>query len=152
MIWTRFVGSTLLLAVAVTAQTPVSGTVPEVIKNNISPQVTQETNASLPLARVKTRSLADSIPCIIITNQAMEAAFEPYAIFKTKHGSNTKIVTSESIATTYPGDSSQIKIRNCIRDYHETKHTLWVILGGDIDIIKPMYPRCMLTDVMSDLY
>ena len=97
-------------------------------------------------------TISDSIPCLIITNADMLSAFESYAAFKTKSGTYTEVVTVESIATGYTGDSLQIKIRNCIRTYYDTKQTEWVILGGDIGIIPPMYPVAMLTPVLSDLY
>lgn len=81
-------------------------------------------------------SSSDSVPCLIITNDAMKSSFEPLAEYRTKQGTRTEIVTTEYILANYQeARDLQEKIRNCIIDYHSNNHLEWVILGGDENIV-----------------
>lgn len=81
------------------------------------------------------RSTADSIPCIIITNDSLATEFETLADRKTRRGTWTEIVTVESISTAYQGEDLQAKVRACIEYYYQNKHLEWVILGGDGSVV-----------------
>ncbi|MBU0984202.1 MAG: hypothetical protein KKA42_10055 [candidate division Zixibacteria bacterium] len=94
----------------------------------------------------------DSVACLIVTNQDMAPAFAPYADLKTRAGTPTEIVTTEYITAHYPGDSIQIQVRNCIREYHNQYHTEWVMLGGDVNIIPFMYCWSLLDTIPTDNY
>jgi len=72
---------------------------------------------------------------IIITSQYLVESFEPLRQWKNKKGLSAITITTEWIESNYSGDDLQEKIRNCIKDFHQTKSTSWVLLGGDTDII-----------------
>jgi hypothetical protein len=87
-----------------------------------------------------------------VTDAAMQNVFADYAAQKTRQGSRTEVKTVEEIATTYPGDSLQQKIRNYIRECYSTKHTVWVMLGGDVDVIPGIYMYSHLDVWLTDMY
>lgn len=89
---------------------------------------------------------------LIITNEEMKPAFLQYADWKALFGIRADIITVEEIETTYTGDSIQVKIRECLRDYHYNHQTDWAILGGDINIIPHMRVYSLMENVFTDTY
>ena len=74
-------------------------------------------------------------------------------------GKKTKIVTTESIQTSFGGSDLAEKIRNCIKYYTENKSTNYVLLAGDTEIIPTRKLRSVVQssniyteDIPSDLY
>ena len=72
---------------------------------------------------------------VIITSDLLMETFQPLQQWKIKKGLSAKIITVEWIENNYSGQDIQEKIRNFIKDYHETKSTQWILLGGDTNII-----------------
>ncbi len=68
---------------------------------------------------------------LVITGSDLAKAWLPYAIWKTRKGLPTKIMTVEQIARTYEAEGIQEKIRMCVREHIEEHRTSWVVLGGD---------------------
>ncbi|MDX9856978.1 MAG: C25 family cysteine peptidase [candidate division Zixibacteria bacterium] len=89
---------------------------------------------------------------LIITNEEMKPAFEHYSEWKSLFGIPADIVTVEYIQTSYAGDSLQVKIRECLRDYHNNHQSDWAILGGDIDIIPHMIVNSLRAHPAGDTY
>ncbi|MGB2840902.1 MAG: C25 family cysteine peptidase [Halobacteriota archaeon] len=77
----------------------------------------------------------DEVKYVIITNESLKDAFQPLADWKTMKGVPAKIVTVSWINAGYPGNDTQARIRNFIRDAYMTWSTEWVLLGGDTDVI-----------------
>ncbi|UCH77615.1 MAG: hypothetical protein JSU81_07730, partial [Candidatus Coatesbacteria bacterium] len=78
---------------------------------------------------------ADVFPYLIITNSALETKAQELATWKTKKGLNATVVTTTFIESNYTGRDSAEKIRNCIKDYFQTKGTQYVCLIGYDSII-----------------
>lgn len=76
-----------------------------------------------------------SIDQVIITNQALSAEFQEIADWKTKKGLPTKIVTTEWIEQNYDGLDLQEKIRKFISYAFTNWGTIWVLIGGDTNIV-----------------
>ena len=129
-----------------------NGTI-ETIKNVVANDYdVPETYDYFQTAKAAHSMTIDSIPCVIITNLQMQPAFEEYAWWKTICGNRTEVMRVDVIDMLYPGDSIQIKIRNFIRDYYETKYTDYFLLGGDVDIIPGMFVDSQNDKVLTDLY
>ena len=80
---------------------------------------------------------ADHCEYLIITCDSLVNAFQPLADWKTQKGVKTEIVTVEHIDSTYNESTPQLKIKRCIKDYHDNKNLQYVLLGGD-DAIVPV--------------
>jgi len=98
---------------------------------------------------------------IIITSDALVNHFQLLADWKLKKGLSAKIVTTSWIYSHYSGTDSQEKIRNFIVDAYQSWGTLWVLLGGDTNIIPARYTFAMdcewggssdENDIPCDLY
>lgn len=72
---------------------------------------------------------------LIITNEALKPAFQPLADWKRKKGVRSKIITVEEIDQLYAGETQQIRIRTCLKDYYENYFSMFVLLGGDVNIV-----------------
>lgn len=76
-----------------------------------------------------------TIDYVIITSSSFSSHFQPLCDWKKQKGINAKIVTTDSIYANCPGIDNQEKIRNFIKDAHLSWGTMWILLGGDTDII-----------------
>ena len=72
---------------------------------------------------------------IIITADNLVQNFQPLADWKRKKGLSAEIVTTSWIYSNYSGVDSQEKIRNFIIDAYQNWGTIWILLGGDTNII-----------------
>ncbi len=99
----------------------------------------------------------ETYPYIIITDSALEPAFEVLRQHKDQRGLRAKIVLASDIAANYTGADLQTKIRNFIKDAYLNWETEYVLLAGDDDIIphRGLYaigPSAIDSDIPSDLY
>ncbi len=81
-------------------------------------------------------AMADAAPqdeptVLLITDESLEEAWQPFATFKTSIGLRTKIVTVQAITAGYEGVDTQAKIRSCVLEHIEKRKTRYIILGGD---------------------
>jgi len=92
------------------------------------------------------RSCNDTIDYLIITNDTLAPGFTPLVRWKKQKGVRTEVKTVESIYSEYTNSSwrNQLKIKHCIEDYKNQKHTRFVLLGGDVEIvpIQKCYSEC----------
>lgn len=72
---------------------------------------------------------------VIITDASFVTTFQPLADWKTQKGVPAEIVTTSWIYATYSGYDNAEKIRNFIKDAYQNWGTLWVLLGGDTDVV-----------------
>ena len=72
---------------------------------------------------------------LIITSDSLAGAFQALADWKNQKGIRTQIVTTEHIYSYYQGATPQLKLKQCIYNYYLNKGTVFVLLGGDINII-----------------
>jgi len=87
------------------------------------------------------------VECLIITDQAFLTPFQWLAGNKTNRGCFTSIITTQTIYSNATFDHTESNdphpdcayIRNAIKYYHEVKGTMFVILGGDVNIIPIRY-------------
>ncbi len=87
---------------------------------------------------------ADGSPVevVIITNEALRPEFERLAHFRTSQGRRAQVRTVEWIASAYGGDGYSdlaARIRAFIADAAGSWGTVWVLLGGDTDVIPARY-------------
>jgi len=87
------------------------------------------------------RNRTDTIDYLLITSQALKDAFIPLIHWKKKKGIKSHLVTTEEIDLYCTADSLQHKIKKYIKDFHNSYHTKYVLLGGDIDIVPTQYCR-----------
>ena len=72
---------------------------------------------------------------LIITNEALKDKFRILADWKTKKGIPAIIETVEEISATYAGSDIQEKIRNYLVDVKRNYGSMFVLLGGDTNVI-----------------
>jgi hypothetical protein len=77
----------------------------------------------------------DSIEYVIITTDDLISAFQPLADWRTRQGWNTEIKTTSWIYSNYSGYDNEEQIRNFIKDYFTNKGLVWVLIGGDADVV-----------------
>jgi len=101
-------------------------------------------------------TLYDDIPdYIIITNELLKPEFQILADWKTKKGIPTLIVTTEEIYSEYTGIDEAEQIRKYLIDaYINWGPSLFILLGGDVDIIPARYGYPMSGEGIhvTDLY
>jgi hypothetical protein len=88
---------------------------------------------------------------LIVTSASYAPLFEPLAEWKAQKGVPATIVTTTDVYATYPGVDNQEKIRNCIIDHYENYGTIWVLLGGDTNVIPDRRAWAKSGDAGDDL-
>ena len=102
--------------------------------------------------------IGDQPDYVIVTNNALKPYFQILADYKIKRGIPTVIATVEDIYQSYPGVDYQEQIRNYLKDVFQNWGSIYVLLGGDTNIIpariglkEGIYYR--ITDLYySDIY
>jgi hypothetical protein len=75
---------------------------------------------------------------LIVTSDELASSFQPLAEWKTKKGVKANVVSLDSIMVNYTGRDDAEKLRNfLIQAYNQG--TLWVLLGGDEDVVPVRY-------------
>jgi hypothetical protein len=100
--------------------------------------------------------LGDFFEYLIITNDQLASSFQPLADWKTEKGIPAAIRTTSWINSNYSGIDLQEKIRNYLKIAYQDSGTVWVLLGGDTQIVPSRSVRIQLEtyteDIPSDLY
>ncbi|XAL99373.1 C25 family cysteine peptidase [Phycisphaeraceae bacterium D3-23] len=68
---------------------------------------------------------------LLITDESLAEAWQDFAVFKTRLGRPTTILTVQEIDAEYEGDDIQQKIRAAVQDYIENHGSKYIVLGGD---------------------
>ncbi|MBN1349055.1 T9SS type A sorting domain-containing protein [candidate division KSB1 bacterium] len=75
-------------------------------------------------------------PYVIITQEKYVPNFQPLADWKTKKGVPAKIITTQWLISNYrQGSDNIIRARNFLKDAVNEWGTLWVLIGGDTNIV-----------------
>jgi len=72
---------------------------------------------------------------VIITAASFVSTFQPLADWKTQKGVPAQIVTTDWIYSNYSGYDNAEKVRNFIKDAYQNWGTLWILLGGDTNVV-----------------
>ncbi len=81
-----------------------------------------------------------AVEYVVITSEALAGEFEPLVQWKTEKGAQAVVRTVEWIDATYPnGVDRAERVRFFIRDAYQNWGTLFVLLGGDTDVIPVRY-------------
>ena len=78
----------------------------------------------------------------LLDNNSMSDLFQSFANWKTKKGVPTVVVTIDDINDIYTGNDVQAKIHNFLADVYYELGSMYVLLGGDINIV-PERVICM---------
>jgi len=84
---------------------------------------------------ISTMLPAEDYEYVIITSAEHDSVFQRLANWKTKKGVPAHVATTEWIYSTYSGWDEAEKIRNFVKDAHANWGTMWVLLGGDVNIV-----------------
>ncbi|MGD8396606.1 MAG: C25 family cysteine peptidase, partial [Candidatus Eiseniibacteriota bacterium] len=93
---------------------------------------------------------------VIVTSEALAGEFQRLADWKTRKGVQAVVRTLEWIDATYPnGVDRAERVRFFIRDAYQNWGTLFVLLGGDSDVVPPRYGETTFyggESIPADLY
>ncbi|MCK4386196.1 MAG: hypothetical protein KAW52_08040, partial [candidate division Zixibacteria bacterium] len=98
----------------------------------------------------------DFFEYLIITNDQLVSSFQPLAEWKTQKGIPAVIRTTSWINSNYSGGDLQERIRNYLKIAYQDSGLVWVLLGGDTEIVPCRYVRIEFEtyteDIPCDLY
>ncbi len=97
---------------------------------------------------------------LLITDDSLADAWQPFADWKTQQGKPTKVITVAAINRQYKGEDVQQQIRACVLDHIDHHSTKWVVLGGDsgpagkglVPDRDTKHPQFRYADIPTDLY
>jgi hypothetical protein len=99
------------------------------------------------------------VDCVIITDEDLAPEFERLAGFHNRLGIRTVVRTTGWIESNYEGSDSPERIRNFIRHAYENWGTVYILLGGDPQVVPIRvldYPLMISTpgisEIASDVY
>ena len=72
---------------------------------------------------------------VIVTDTNFVSTFQALAEWKTQKGVPAKIVTTQWIYSQYTGYDNAEKVRSFIKDAYQSWGTIWVLLGGDTNVV-----------------
>ena len=97
-----------------------------------------------------------AVEYVIVTSEALKTKFQDLANWKTQKGVQSVVRTVEWIDQTYPnGVDRAERIRFFIRDAFQNWGSLFVLLGGDTDIVPARYAQMVIFNgerIPSDYY
>lgn len=83
---------------------------------------------------------------VIVTSVDYDTVFQRLADWKTKKGVPANVVTTAWIYSNYPGWDSAEKVRNFIKDAYTNWGTIWVLLGGDTNVVPDRVAYAMRSE------
>ncbi len=100
------------------------------------------------------------VATVIVTTEAMAAAFQPLADWRTASGHQAVVRTIEWIEDFYPSGADRAEtLRMFLEDAYSHWGTLWVVLGGDTDVIPARHAASVVQSppgtvalIPTDLY
>ncbi|MCP3871751.1 MAG: hypothetical protein GY699_01140 [Desulfobacteraceae bacterium] len=98
----------------------------------INPEDMEKEHVSTKALEESSTELCDYL---IITSPNLMPEFQVLADHRQDMGLKTTVMSLTDIYNTYPAQSNQEKIKECIKEYAEDKGTLWVLLGGDNTVV-----------------
>jgi hypothetical protein len=93
---------------------------------------------------------------LIITDEELAPSFQELVDWKIKKGIPSAIRTKEWIVSNYSGREAAERIRNYLKVAYQDSGCVWVLLGGDTDVIPCRYAyielQTEMEDIPADLY
>lgn len=93
---------------------------------------------------------------LVVTNETLKSYFQELVDWKRKKGIPSAIRTREWITSNYAGSDPAEKIRNYLKIAYQDSGCVWVVLGGDTDVIPCRYAHIELQteteNIPADLY
>jgi hypothetical protein len=93
---------------------------------------------------------------LIITVPSYVENFQPLVTWRMEQGFPGEIITVNTIATSYTGRDIQEKIRNAIKNYYLNRGLIFVVLGGDSQLVETRIARVIASgytgNIPCDLY
>jgi hypothetical protein len=113
---------------------------PEAVDDHIGPRAKGDRLATVEYA--------------IVVGSGYEDEFQPLADWKTKKGVPTQIFTTTWIYSAYSGTDNAQRIRNFIIDYEANHGLVYVLLGGDTDVVpaRTVWDDLGYDGIRADLY
>lgn len=114
---------------------PVSAYAERIHRKSLSALV--ENPDAIPAQTTRTRRdlPTETHAYVIITSDGLKARFEPLAAWKRRKGLSARIVTTSWIDANYPGVDGAERMRNFLKDAWRNWSTVWVLLGGDTNVV-----------------
>lgn len=101
-------------------------------------RTTSEGGGFEPEAFPSTRGSA--VDYLVVTNEQMKPEFEELARWKTTKGVPAVVKTMTEIKSSTPNGADDAEtLRKFIRNAYQKWGVIWVLLGGDVDVIPPRY-------------
>jgi len=72
---------------------------------------------------------------LIVTSPSLAGEFQRIADWKTMKGVPAEVITTDSIYAYYFGLDNAERVRACIIDYYTNRGLVWVLLGGDVNVV-----------------
>ncbi|MHC4942183.1 MAG: C25 family cysteine peptidase [Planctomycetota bacterium] len=89
---------------------------------------------------------------VIITIPDYASHFQPLADWRNAMGIPAKIVDTDWLYETFPGDTDQDRIRNFVKDAHSVWGAVYFLIGGDTKIIPTHKRKISGTNIPNDTY
>jgi hypothetical protein len=134
-------------------QKPAQGSTPGGINNKTAYAALRKMVAN-PENLGELKQVFNTVDYLIITSQSLlnSGVFLPLKSSKELRGISVMIESVETIVNSTPGIDTQEKIRNFIKDKYTNNGLVWVLLGGDTNIILARLARADGADVPCDMY
>lgn len=81
------------------------------------------------------KSSSEQIDYLVLTSEALKEGFEPLLEWKARKGLKVDLITMEEIEEAYDGPSTQLKLKQCLKDYYIRHNLRWALLGGDVEVV-----------------
>lgn len=115
-----------------------------------------ENPQDVPSSSIRKGSDVGMLEYLVITNETLDSYFQELVDWKRKKGIPSAIRTREWIDSNYSGYDRAERIRNYLKIAYQDSGCVWVLLGGDTDVIPCRYAHIELQteteDIPSDLY
>ncbi len=87
------------------------------------------------LTQFKTFNQTSEFEYLVVTNSDMDTVFQRLCNWKTKKGIKAVTRNIDWITNNYSGRDNQEKIRNYLKTLYPDSGLVWLLLGGDVDIV-----------------
>ena len=110
-----------------------------------------ENPEEIPQSLLQEESDGDGLEYLIITKQTLASSFQELLDWKRRKGIPAAIRTTEWISANYSGTDQQERIRNYLKVAYQDSGCVWVLLGGDTDVIPCRFAHIELQTETEDI-
>jgi hypothetical protein len=105
----------------------------------------------VPSSSLREGSDEGMLEYLVITNETLDSYFQELVDWKRKKGIPSGIRTREWIDSNYSGYDRAERIRNYLKIAYQDSGCVWVLLGGDTDVIPCRYAYIELQTITEDI-